>query len=100
MGFNNVTKVCIALVATLVVMDGIICPFPPGDPRAIFNPVIVPWWRFAPRRVREVLHLTFAGGPLPPDPQGLGPLPPCGTFAGRTGPCKKRRPRRPRFYYL
>lgn len=92
MGLNTITKVCLAVAAATVLLNGIVCPFPRDDPRSIFNPVIVPWWRFTPRRAREVLHLTFAGGPLPPDPQGLGPLPRCPTFAG---PCRPR-PRGPR----
>lgn len=101
MALSNITKVCLVLAATTLLLDGIVCPFPRGDPRSIFNPVITPWWRFTPRRTREMLHRTFAGGPLPPDPQGLGPLPLCGTFAAARGPCKpRRRPQRPRFFHL
>ena len=97
MGFSNITKVCLVVVATVVLLDGIVCPFPPGDRRAVFNPLIVPWWRFTPRRAREMLHLTFAGGPLPADPEGFGPLPLCPV---RFGPCRpRRRPQRPRFVY-
>ena len=98
MGLNSVTKIFL-VVAAIVLFDGIVCPFPPGDPRAIFNPVIVPWWRFTPRRAREVLHQTFAGGPLPPDPQGLGPLPRCPTIAGPCRPRSRPRVRRPRFIF-
>jgi hypothetical protein len=91
MALNNITKVCFVLIATVVLFDGIVCPFPPEDPRHVFNPVIVPWWRFAPRKVREFLHLKVVGKPLPPDPMGLGPLPTCPVLKG---PCKPK-PRKP-----
>ena len=91
MGLSNITKVCLVFVAAVVLLDGIVCPFPPEDPRSIWNPVIVPWWRFTPRRTREFLHQVVVRKPLPPDPQGFGPLPPCPVLVG---PCKRRQ-RRP-----
>ena len=90
MGLNSGAKIFL-VIAAIVLLDGIVCPFPEGDPRAIFNPLIEPWWRFTPRPVREVLHQTFVGGTLPPDPQGLGPLPQCPTIAG---PCSWKDPKR------
>ena len=42
--------------------------------RSLFNPLIVPWWRHAPRRVREMLHQAVVGEPLPPN--DLENLPP------------------------
>ena len=73
-GFN-LTRLClVTIVASIVLMDGIVCPFPADDPRSILNPLIVPWWRHAPRRVREMIHLAVTGEPLPPN--DLENLPP------------------------
>lgn len=47
--------------------QGCVAPFPEGDPRAVLNPVIVPWWRVSPRPVRSFLHQLVIGEPLPPN---------------------------------
>merc|ERR1719222_830401 len=39
-------------------------PFPKGDLRAIFNPLIEPWWCIVPKFVRQVLVLKYFGTPL------------------------------------
>lgn len=42
-------------------------PFPPDDPRAVFNAFIIPWWQQAPRWLRSHIHVHWTGEPLPPD---------------------------------
>merc|ERR1712037_581754 len=39
-------------------------PFPKGDLRAIFNPLIEPWWCIVPKFVRQALVLKYFGTPL------------------------------------
>jgi len=39
-------------------------PFPKGDARAIFNPLIEPWWCIVPKFVRQLLVLKYFGTPL------------------------------------
>ena len=56
-----------AVFACVALFQGCVAPFPPGDPRAILNPVIVPWWRISPRPVRSFLHQAVIGEPLPPN---------------------------------
>ena len=46
--------------------------------RSILNPFIIPWWRHAPLRVRQNLHLIVTGEPLPPN--DLENLPPPRRF--------------------
>jgi len=38
-----------------------------GDPRAIINPLIIPWWIYTPCRMRKAIHVLATGTPLPPD---------------------------------
>merc|ERR1712109_32814 len=57
-----------ALCAAVALFSvGCVAPFPEGDPRAVLNPVIVPWWRVSPRPVRSFLHELVVGSPLPPN---------------------------------
>ena len=86
----SIARLCLASLALTVVMQGVVAPFPPNDPRSILNPLIVPWWRHAPLRVRQVIHLVGTGSPLPPN--DLENLPP--TF-GNPVFRRFRRPRRP-----
>ena len=91
----SIARLCLAtVVATIVLMDGIVCPFPPEDPRSVLNPIIVPWWRHAPLRVRQVLHQMVTGEPLPPN--DLENLPPTCPRCPRLRPLRLPRPRLPR----
>ena len=84
----SIARLCLASLAITLVMQGVVCPFPRDDPRSILNPLIVPWWRHAPLRVRQNLHLLVTGEPLPPnDLENLPPTRPLFRF---------RRPRLPR----
>ena len=72
----STAKIClVTVVAAITLMDGIVCPFPPEDPRSFWNPLIVPWWPYAPLRVRQSLHQAVVGEPLPPnDLENLPPV--------------------------
>ena len=86
----SIARLCLASLAiSCLLMQGVVCPFPPEDPRSILNPLIVPWWRHAPLRVRQVIHLLGTGQPLPPN--DLENLPPT-----RRPRFRFRRPRLPR----
>ena len=50
---------CLMGFATLVV-----APFPPEDPRAVFNAFVIPWWDRSPIGFRRFLHLHLTGEPL------------------------------------
>ena len=103
---TSIARLCLASLAITFLMQGIVCPFPPNDPRSILNPLIVPWWRHAPLRVRQTIHLLGTGSPLPPN--DLENLPP--TFGNpifrrfrrprlprpRPSPFRPRRPQEPR----
>lgn len=93
----NLTRLClVTMVAAVVLMDGIVCPFPEDDPRSVFNPFIVPWWRHAPRPVRSFLHRAVTGQPLPPnDLQNLPPVRPLFRFRRPAFRAPRLRLRRP-----
>ena len=81
-----VAALFVAVLASVALFQGCVAPFPEGDPRAILNPIIVPWWRISPRPVRESLHQLVIGETLPPnDLQMLEEM------------FKRQRARRPRF---
>ena len=44
-----------------------VAPFPPEDPRSVFNAFVLPWWSAAPYWFRQRLHIHFTGKPLPPE---------------------------------
>lgn len=70
----SIARLCLVVLVASMFMEGSVAPFPPGDPRAIFNPLIVPWWRHAPLRMRQFIHLAVTGTRLPPN--DLANLPP------------------------
>lgn len=61
----------LVLLGTLVCLSTLItpsvAPFPPDDPRAVFNAFVMPWWLHVPRWFRQWMHLHFTGRPLPPE---------------------------------
>merc|ERR1712038_71016 len=65
-----------------VLFVGAFAPFPRSDPRAVFNPVIEPWWCRMPRMVRELLHLGVTFSELPEGP--------CKTVSGNFEPPFRR----------
>lgn len=91
----GIAKIClVTIVAAITLMDGIVCPFPPEDPRSFWNPLIVPWWPYAPLRVRQGLHQAVLGEPLPPnDLENLPPVCPRCPRLPRLRPFRFSRPR-------
>lgn len=60
-------SILLTLVTLNLELTPVVAPFPPEDPRAVFNAFIIPWWPHAPRWLREHIHLHWTGDPLPPD---------------------------------
>ena len=93
----SIARLClVSVVVSITLFEGIVCPFPPEDPRSILNPLIVPWWPYAPRGFRAVVHRAVTGEPLPPN--DLENLPPVCPRCPKVRPLRLRRPRpfRPR----
>jgi len=61
------------LIALVTFIVGIYAPFPGDDPRAIFNPFIVPWWYQIHPVYRDRAHLRWTGSHLPPEDFLVGP---------------------------
>ena len=58
----------VCVLSFCIVMDGVVAPFPADDPRAVLNPLILPWWGSAPIGIRRIAHLIGTGQPLPEGP--------------------------------
>jgi len=61
------TKNLLVLSILLSLLTPVPAPFPKGDPRAIFNPLIEPWWCVVPKFVRQLLVLKYFGTALVED---------------------------------
>jgi len=46
---------CLCL-AMIFFLDSAFAPFPSSDPRAVLNPLIIPWWIYTPCRTRKAIH--------------------------------------------
>jgi hypothetical protein len=63
---HRLSALSVALVAALALAPTpTVAPFPPTDPRSIFNYFVLPWWYHAPYKVRNFVHTLFTGEPLP-----------------------------------
>ena len=65
---RSVLVLCLAL-GLLLALTPIprVAPFPVDDPRAVFNPFIIPWWDHVSLSKRQFLHRHLTGDPLPPE---------------------------------